>query len=531
MKKRVFLFTLLLGVALLMLSCSGKDKDTQKAKVLTVAIDNPEAALDLHFHQLSSLMSIYDHVVQTLYTYDKNLAIIPLLAADFPTLSNDGKLYTFTLKEGITFHDGTPLTSADVQFTLQRTFDPSISGAIATAAGSYEMIVGAKELMTGSATGPLKGFTVIDDHTFSIEIEDASAPFIQNFAMSYMGIISKAAYLAGKKEDWGIKTLVGSGPYTFGGYIANDKIIVNANPSYWMGATPAIDRIDFKFFNDENVALLEYEHGNVDVVALPVTRYAHYAAGRYANEIFEDEVLGTYMLIPNLEHEAFSNPLVREAFAYAIDRQELVEQVYQGRLDVQDTYLPAGMPGRNENIQASSYDPVHARELLEEAGYPRGVEIEVIFRTGNDIRRHLWTIIQTQASMANFNLTLIEMEANQYHELNNAGKLALQDAGWIASYPDPDDLLYTIFHSNWSPSSSLHLKDERVDRLLDEAKISSNHEERMAMYAEVERLIVEELRAVYPFANIKNFYLIKPRLRNTVLLNGITQFWNSTLSE
>jgi ABC-type transport system substrate-binding protein len=531
MKKSAKAFSLLLFFGLLLSACTQSGNSSRPENTLIVAISNPNAKLDLHLYQWSNLWSMYDHVVQTLYTYDENLAVIPLLAEDYPLISEEGTLYTFTLKEGITFHDGSPLTSEDVQFTFQRLFDTSISDQIAVSSGSYEMIVGAKELMAGRSTGPLPGFKIIDDRSFSIELEHAFAPFVLNLAMSYVGIISKEAYLATPdKEQWGFTHLVGSGPYTFEYYHPRNGVALNVNENYWTGFRAAIDRIEFHFFDDPGTALLEYEKGNVHHVELPINRYAEYAKGQFAGDIIEDPMLGTQMIIANFEGSPFSNPLVREAFAYALDKKTLVEQVYMDILEVRDNFLPVGIPGHNSNIQAPTYNPVRAKELLAQAGYPNGVEIEASFRTGNPARRQLWTLIQAHAAPAGFTISLREMDIGQYTELNHAGQLLMNDAGWIASFADADDLMYTFFHSNWSHLKSSNLKNDRVDELLDAAQRSTEPEERKRMYEEIEQIVVADTYAVYPYSNMKILYLINPKLLNSLNLNGLNQFWNSSFA-
>jgi ABC-type transport system substrate-binding protein len=475
---------------------------------------------------------MYNHVVQPLFTYDEHLQIVPLLAKEFPTISQEGTLYTFTLREDITFHDGSPLTTEDIAFTFQRLFDASVSGQIGVSAGSYDMIVGAKELMNGSVTGPLKGLAIIDDYTFSIEIENAFAPFIQTLGMSYVGIISKAAYLALEdKDQWGDTVLMGSGPYAFERYHKSGGVSLKANQNYWMGAYPAIERIEFTFFDNPQTALLEYEQGNLHFVDLPITQYAQYIKSDFASEIIPAPILGTHMIIVNFDLPEFQNPLVREAFAYALNRSEVVEQVYGGMLEVQDTFLPVGVPGRNSTIKAPAYDPVKARELLAQAGYPDGITVEAVFRSNNQERRQLWTLLQAYAQPAGFSILLRELNGAQHSDLRYAGDLLMHDTNWIANFPDADNLLYSFFHSSWSQFKSVNLNNAQVDNLLDTAQKSTDQELRKALYEEAELFIIGDLRAVYPISNVKEFYLSKHQLHNPVIINGITQFWGSTLSE
>ncbi|NIZ19894.1 ABC transporter substrate-binding protein [Entomospira culicis] len=531
MKKSVFSLALLALMSLVLVSCPSA-KQEESGKILRVGMINPNAKLDMHLYQWSDLMSISDHVVQPLFAYDDNLNVVPLLTTDYPVISEDGRLYTFTLKEGITFHDGSPMTSADVQFLFQRMFDASVSGQIAIASGSYDMIVGSKELMNGTASGDLRGFTIIDDRTFSIELEMPFAPFIQNLAMSYAGIISKNAYLnTADKESWGISTLIGSGPYTFKQYHHKDGVTLLANEHYWGGFRPAIDQLNFHFFDDPTTALLEYESGNIDIVELTMDKYEEYSSGRFASHIQKKDILGTYMIIVSFTNSPFSDVKVREAFAYALDRDLIVEQVYKNILDKNDNFLPKGIPGRNPNVKLPAYNPEKAKQLLNEAGYPNGIDIEASFRTGNQTRRQLWTLIQAKAKDAGFNITAREMDIGQHTELSNKGELIMQDAGWIASFPDADDLMYTFFHSSWSHLKSSNLKNDRVDELLDTARQSTDPEARRLMYEEVEQIVVGDNYAVYPYANIKKIYLVQPRVQNPVFLNGIGQYWMSDLKE
>ncbi|NIZ40903.1 ABC transporter substrate-binding protein [Entomospira entomophila] len=524
MKKKITILALLLAT-MVTISCPGANRNVSKGKTLTVAMQNPKTILDMHNTQFFIVMSMFDHMVQTLYEFDEEFNVIPLLAEDMPTISNDGLLYSFKLKQGITFHDGSPLTTADVQFLFERMFSPD---GIGISAASYDMILGAKEFTAGKAT-EVAGFRIIDDYTFEIQLEYPFTPFVHNLAMSYAGIIPKQTFLANQK-DWGSKVLVGTGYYKLHSYHPTAGVVLKVDENYRDGRAP-IDTIEFRFIDDESTALLEYAAGNLDIVDLPFEQYQDYASGKFANDIHHWSRLGTNMIIANFDDPAFSNPLVRQAFAYAIDRDAIIEQVYKGLLDRVDNFLPEGMPGRNPNIKLPSYDPVKAKELLAQAGFPEGVKVEAIYRSTNHSDGQFWTMAQAQAKEAGFDITVTAMDRAMQVELMNSGKIPLMVTGWSASYLDPDDLFYTFFHSNWSHLKSSNFRDAEVDALLDAGQRAPISPERDAMYERVEKIVVERDLAVYPYSNTKEFNLIKPRVINPVRLNGIYHFWTTDIQE
>ena len=484
--KKLFILVL---AAVMLLSCA----QAEDAKVLHFGEINPKVGYDPQTNTNSRATTIEECVVEGLYYWNDQNVEIPVLAEDFPVISDDGLTYTFTLRKGVHFSNGTELTTKDVKYTFERMFTPS-TGALSTY--MYNMIAGAKEMLAGEAT-ELSGFKAIDDYTFEITLTQPFSCFTKNLGIVYASIFpADACEAAG--DDWGIGTLIGTGPYVLGEH-DNSSVTLTKNENYW-GSEPHFDQIVVTLFDDENTKLMAFENGDLDLCQVPTDLYLQYQGTETAEKFHKYNPLGTVFLSINLsdEYNGAPNPLsdvrVREAISMAIDRETLVEFIDNGLGTVATgtvNHQQLGYVAR----EPYAYDPEGAKALLAEAGYPDGVTFTATIRSTDQP-----DMIQVQSDLAQAGITMnLELvDAATWTSRRNAGNVQCEWMGWFPLYADPDNNIYSYFHSTNAPGKSVFYNNPEFDALMDAARLSTDDAERAKLYEQADEIMSRQDYACIP---------------------------------
>ena len=219
-------------------------------QVVRFSVENRRAPLDMQFNSYPQTMDISDHVAEPLLIFDWQMNLTPLLLTGMPKISADGKTYSFELKPGIKFHDGSILKPSDVKFSFERMFDPAVGAHNSFIA---DMIVGAKDMQEGKAK-ELAGFKIIDDTRFDITLEYPYAAFLASIGQPYGSIYPEAAVKAAGK-DWGVTKYFGTGPFVIKDFDMENGPLLERFEDYH-GKKPRLDAIQFVFVDDPNTRRL-----------------------------------------------------------------------------------------------------------------------------------------------------------------------------------------------------------------------------------------------------------------------------------
>ena len=319
MSKFIKKFAVIATTISLLAGCSaGKSSSTAETttekKVLRFGQANAGTGLDMQISTSSGAASIADEVTESLLRFDDNNEEEPVLIEDFPKVSEDGKVYSFTLKKGVYFTDGTELHSSDVKYTFERMFTPA-TGAKSTT--YFSMIAGAKDMLAGNAS-ELSGFEIVDDYHFNITLDYAFAPFVKNLGTSYANIFpEKATKEAG--AAWGTGTnLIGTGPYKIQSNDDTTEVVLVKNEKYH-GGDVNLDELHFLYYDDAQTKLIAYENGDIDLADLPASLLEQYQSS-HSDEIHTYHPLGTSFISLNLKSEYISDVNVRKAISLSINR-------------------------------------------------------------------------------------------------------------------------------------------------------------------------------------------------------------------
>lgn len=335
---------------------------------LRVGVFSEVTTLDPHYFQLTSNIDVDMLVYSTLVSHDLNLKVVPDLAVSWRSL--DDRHWEFTLRQGVTWQDGSPFTADDVVFTFQRArrVPPSPSGSI------QQYI---QHVTTVSAT---------DDHTVVIETDQPDPVLLHDLVNVW--IISRKNGTDATLGDYNSgKAAIGTGPYRVVKWIPGDRMVLDRNDKYF-GAKPDWDQVLYRPITNDAARVAALLGGDVDLIGnVP----ANNVADLKANPTFAVSSLPStrcYFWTLDLDREVspevtdadgrpmtknpFKDIRVRRAMSMAIDRQALINRVMQGQAIPASQFRPTGLPGTSANLQPVAYDPDGARRLLAEAGYPRG---------------------------------------------------------------------------------------------------------------------------------------------------------------
>jgi len=436
------------------------------------------------------LMNLYDGLVRY---KDGALEVEPGLAESW-TISEDGLTYSFTLREGVAFHDGSPLNAEAVKFTFDRMLD---------------------ENHPYHDTGPFPlsfFFSAIDsveaknDRTVVFTLNEPYAPFLSNLAYP-TGLIVSPTAIEQHGKDFG-RNPSGTGPFRFAEWESNAKVVAVRNDDYWDGA-PSLEAVVFRPITDANTRVAEMLSGGIDLmVEVPPDNVATFA-GDAAYAVHEQAGPHVWFLILNAKEGPFADKRVRQAVNYAIDKQSLVENVLQGTAQVAAGPTPPAFSwAYNESLQPYPHDPDKARELIKDAGAEGATLTFYVTEGGSGMLDPVPMGTAIQADLAEVGLD-VEIETYEWNtflgKVNPGleGEADMAEMAWMTN--DPDTLPYLALRTDAFPEkggfNSGYYSNPKVDELLEAARRSTDQAERAKLYKEMQEIVQEDA----PWAFIANW--------------------------
>ncbi len=431
------------------------------------------------------LMNLYDGLVRY---KDGTLEVEPALAESWE-ISDDGKTYTFELREGVTFHDGSEFDAEAVKFTFDRML---------------------KEDHPYHDTGPfplsfffsaIENVTAVDADTVKFELNAPYAPFLSNLAYPTGLIVSPAAVMEHGK-DFG-RNPSGTGAFGFAEWEANAKVVVTRNESYWDGAAP-LEAVIFRPITDANTRIAEMLSGGLDVmVEVPPDSVQQFQGDAFS--VLEQAGPHVWFLILNAKEGPFANKAIRQAANYAINKTALVDNILQGTAEVAAGPTPPAFAwAYNESLEPYPYDPAKAKALLAEAGYD-GATVKFFVTEGGS--GMLDPIAMGAAIQADLQAVGMKVEIETYEWNTFLGKVNpglegaadMAEMAWMTN--DPDTLPYLALRTEAFPDkggfNSGYYSNPKVDELLNAAREATDQSERARLYKEMQVIVQEDAPWVF----------------------------------
>jgi peptide/nickel transport system substrate-binding protein/oligopeptide transport system substrate-binding protein len=430
---------------------------------------------------------------------DDNLQIVPDIAERWE-ISKDGLRYRFFLKKGVKFFIGREVKAQDFKYSFERILNPKTKSPNTWV---FDKVDGAKEFQKG-AENQVRGFTVIDDHTFEIRLKKTFSPFLSMLTMTPAYVVAKEDV-----ERWGSdfsSNPSGTGPFVLKKWLPNRELVLDANRDYF-DRNAKVRGIVYKIIPEELTVVTEFEIGNIDVISLSAFAYSRFRGDRkWDKQIVSLEGLNTYYIGLNSSKPPFNNVNLRKAVSYAVDRKKILETFYEGRGRLADGPVPDLL--RKWDIRNSIvYNPKMAENIIKEENM-RGMKVNM-YVTADQEAVDLAEIIQSYLYEVGINVNIKQLEWSAYKEAINKGEPDMFWLSWWADYPDPENFLFPLFHSSnlGSAGNRTRFINREVDLLIDKGQYSLNERDRNSFYQKAEEIVVKETPWV-PFWH-RTDYIIK----------------------
>ena len=470
-------------------------------------------------------LNIFDRLVEIEPVGDGLTTLAPGLATEW-TVSPDGLVYTFKLREGVQFHNGEIFKADDVLYTIERMCNPVTN---AKSSDAFTAIKGAVAMLDGEADS-VEGVKVLSDYEVEITLESAYAPFLANMATPAGSIYNRKATEEGGLE-FGVNPAktCGTGPYYLAEWVLNDHSLILAFDNYW-GGRPKNDGVSFAVIPDADAYRMMFEAGELDELDLENARNQipyFTQSPQWKDHVVYGNRLGTYYYHMNQNIEPFNDLRIRMAFQRAIDREAILRSpLYNGTGFTHSGILSKGLIGYNPDLPEIKYDPDEALRLMTEAGYGGGFEMEFTQMTESPNTLALNELVQAMVAELGITATINQMDSATWYDVRSRGELGTYTSSWSADFNDPDNYLYTFFTPRNTVNRSFNYKNEEAMARVEAARYMIDNDARIAEYQALEKLIIQDDAAWVPLFQLQHLWVIQPHVQNYVpLWNG----WAGTL--
>ena len=430
---------------------------------------------------------LFDGLVQ----FDAHLNPIPALA-EFWEASQDRRTWTFYLRRGVKFHHGREVTADDFVYSFSRLLKAAKPGPLTEL---LRRIQGAKDVMPGK-TDEIQGLQAVDRYTLRMVLEEPFAPLLAALGLANAAVVPRE--VVEQQGEHFARAPVGTGPFTFVRWEPGREIVLQANEQYYEGR-PFLDTVVFTIGGTFEAKFADFLQGNLEEALIPSAKTGEVRTDPQYQKFqrVRKPTLSLLYIGFHTQHKPFDDKRVRQAFNYAVNKEAIVRDITRmGSLPATGA-LPPGMPGHDPDLQGYDYDPAKAKRLLAEAGYPNGAGFPVV---------QLWTASKAESSkaeLAAYQADLaalgVQVDIRFEHDwptfltLLEQGQLSMFRLSWSSRIPDSDDALWHLLHSSSQKVSNfMFYSNPRVDELLAQARKELDYTQRIALYRQVERIVMDD---------------------------------------
>lgn len=539
MKKRILSILLVATMVLGLAACGSKEAETKSAettesaengetaapaeatgeKELKVQIGpNPET-MDPALNSAVDGGNMLLEVSECLLIVDKDGQLQPGQAESWET-SEDGLTWTFHLRDGLKWSDGSDLTAKDFEYSWKRVCDPEVAAPYAeTVLGmvkGYDTAIKAKE-----EGGDIEALAVTaqDDKTLVVELSNPCTYFGSLVAFATLSPVQQATVEA-NGDAWATsaETYISNGPFHITEWVPNSHITMSKNPYYWNADAIKLDKLTFALIEDSNAAYSAYQSGELLMIKDVPTEEIPSLEGN--EDYYVDPIIGTYYVSLNLNKEPFNIKEVRQALSLAIDRDYVAETLMQGTYTAATSFMGPGWvdtDGSDFQSNANNGEPYmdnsdfeanveKAKQLLADAGYPNGEGIPQLTYSTNDTGYHKVVAEYLQQAWAEIGIDLkVEtVEWASFTPMRRNGDYEISRNGWVGDYTDPSNMIELLYSTNGNNDGKYN--NPEFDAAIDESRSTIDPEARSAALHKAEDIMMEDM-ACLPIAYYNDFWL------------------------
>ncbi|MGX6444714.1 ABC transporter substrate-binding protein [Neobacillus sp. K501] len=465
---------------------SGNEEAGSKKDTLVYGRGGDSTSLDPITTTEGETFKVTENIFETLLQYgDQDTTVNPGLAEEWE-VSEDGLTYTFKLRQGVKFHDGTDFNAEAVVFNFNRWMNGN-----ADSFPYYSMFGGYK----GEEGHVIKEVTAVDEHTVKFVLTRPQAPFLKNLAMSPFGIASPAAV-----EKFGDKfreNPVGTGPFKFVEWKQNDTITLEKNPEYWQEGLPKLNKVIFRVIPENTARLNALSNGEIDVMD-GLNNSDEATVTSNANlQVIERPSMNVGYIGLTTTRKPFDNKLVRQAINHAVDKKSIIKAFYGGKAEEAVNPMPPSIEGYNDAIEPYPYDLEKAKALLAEAGYADGFEIDLwampVARPYMPEAQKVAEVIQESLSKIGVTAKIQSVDWATYLDKAAKGEFDMFMLGWTGDNGDADNFIYTLLDKDSIGSNNYsHYSSDELHDVLIQAQTESEPAKRNELYKKAQEIVHED---------------------------------------
>ena len=502
------------------------------AQEMTFVLSDEPDGIDPTVTNNSFAMYVLCNCFDGLVTYDASGSIVPACAESWD-ISDDGTVYTFHLREGLKWSDGTPLTANDFVYSIQRVLTPATTAQYYSMMSDY--IKGAKEFYEGTGTAEELGAKALDDNTLEITLLQPTSFFIDLVSMWCYFPVQKATIDAnGDRWTASADTYVCNGPFKMEQINLGEGYVLVKNENYWDADNVTLEKLTFRFILDSATALTAYESGDVDGIrSIPSADYARLVASNAGVNVVPN--YGTVYYNINCSKAPYNDPLVRKALNLAIDRKTIIENVVQIDATPAFSYLAPGYGVNGKDITegrgtfglSETADVEAAQAALAEAGYPNGEgfpTLQLSYYSNDTVKK----VVEAMAEMFKTNLNInVEISSNDwaiFYESVQAGDYEVAAMGWSADYLNPMSFL-PLFKTGDSTNTAFY-SNSKYDDLVNQVMMETDAAAAAELTLKADEVVSEDYACI-PLYYKSNNYLMKDYISGVYMVSSSNMYFKN----
>ena len=479
---------------------------TSSGGKLTYDIENP-TGIEPYTLEDENAVSVAFQLFEPLTFYDFEKGELQPLVAESWSVNDTSDEWTFKIRQGITFHDGTTVNAKSFKYGWERLCNPNSADTPSALSYHLAMIEGYDDAVNGTADS-LAGVTCPDDYTLQVKLSIPYADFGYVCSAPVLSPIPECA-----KDNYSTYALapVGNGPFKMKDtWVDGQYIEIERYDGYW-GDKPLIDSARFSIYRDSMTAFKELQAGSLDCSIVPANQtkttiqdYGEAENNGYTaqpgKQFFSGTMYYTQYLVFNVGASPISDIRVRQALSLSVNRQAICDNIYEGSATPAGDIMPEAIEGSDQTMwEYASYDIDKAKALLDEAGYTadangkRDLSIELMTNAAN--AQEEYESMQSDWSALGLDVTINKIEYAAMLDNYLSGNFQVAARGWYADYPIQDNYLYPLFYSSSSDNMS-HYSSAEFDAAITAARAITDHDARVAAMKEVDRLVANDLPIV-----------------------------------
>ena len=424
----------------------------------------------------NSSIYVMEQIMEPLFMVSQDgTKVEPWLASDYK-MSDDKLTYTITLRKGVKFSDGKPLTAADVKFSIDEDTKTGGDG-------------------WGFINAAIDKVTAVDDSTVEVKLKYPWAPLLADLSLFSNAIIPEN--YGGKTSEEFYKAPVGTGPFTWGEWKQGQSVKVVKNPDYW-GDKPHLDSVTWTVVPDANTRKLQLQGGQIDIDEFP--DWSSFKALKSTSGIKATAFPSTRIdyVAFNEARKPFEDVHVRRAIAYALDREAMVKSVLYGNGQAADSLLSPGTPFYAKNPDAPKLDLDKAKQELAQSSQPKGFSTSILINAGDPNQGSDAQIMQSQLAELGIKLEIKQLDATATRAARNAGDFDMIISGWTMDIPDPDEWTsFAVDPEGGSHSAYTNYNNPEVIALNKKAQAETDDSKRADLYEELQKKVADDAFAAY----------------------------------